>query len=85
MGIGDLKLGPNFFAGMRTTVSRNAASNLNMPALSPTMTEGTISSWKVKEGSFHLTTTHLGKSEDCPHAQRCREERERERGIYGIL
>jgi hypothetical protein len=41
---------------MRTTTPKNAAENLNMPALSPTMTEGTISSWKVKEGSFHLST-----------------------------
>lgn len=50
---GDLKLRSNFSPGMRTTASINAASNLNMPALSPTMTEGTISSWKVKEGSFY--------------------------------
>ncbi|KAF1949160.1 hypothetical protein CC80DRAFT_280292 [Byssothecium circinans] len=27
-----------------------AAQNFNMPALSPTMTEGNIASWKVKEG-----------------------------------
>lgn len=58
-GIGErrsLKLGSNFYLGMRTTASNNAASNLNMPALSPTMTEGTISSWKVKEGLSHLPT-----------------------------
>ncbi|KAI5845139.1 hypothetical protein DFP73DRAFT_573149 [Morchella snyderi] len=36
--------------GIRATAANNAASNLNMPALSPTMTEGTIGSWKVKEG-----------------------------------
>lgn len=57
---GDLKLEPHLFLGMRKTASNNVASNLNMPALSPTMTEGTISSWKVKEGSFHPTTIHLG-------------------------
>lgn len=27
-----------------------AAQNFNMPALSPTMTEGNIATWKVKEG-----------------------------------
>ncbi|EAT92172.1 hypothetical protein SNOG_00677 [Parastagonospora nodorum SN15] len=27
-----------------------AAANLNMPALSPTMTEGNIATWKIKEG-----------------------------------
>ncbi|KAF3045500.1 pyridoxine biosynthesis protein [Didymella heteroderae] len=27
-----------------------AASNFNMPALSPTMTEGNIATWKIKEG-----------------------------------
>ncbi|CUS12239.1 unnamed protein product [Tuber aestivum] len=36
--------------GLTTTARRNAASNFLMPALSPTMTEGTISSWKLKEG-----------------------------------
>ncbi|KAK7205039.1 hypothetical protein BZA70DRAFT_278947 [Myxozyma melibiosi] len=32
------------------TALNSAASNLGMPALSPTMTEGGISSWKLKEG-----------------------------------
>lgn len=32
-----------------------AAANLNMPALSPTMTEGNIATWKIKEGT---TCTH---------------------------
>lgn len=31
-----------------------AAQNFNMPALSPTMTEGNIATWKIKEG----TTDH---------------------------
>ena len=35
-----------------------AAQNLNMPALSPTMTEGNIASWRVKEG----TILRLGNS-----------------------
>jgi Biotin-requiring enzyme/e3 binding domain len=30
-----------------------AAQNFTMPALSPTMTEGNISSWKLKEGSYY--------------------------------
>ncbi|KAK9322122.1 hypothetical protein V1517DRAFT_324407 [Lipomyces orientalis] len=34
----------------RTCAVYNAASNFAMPALSPTMTEGGISGWKVKEG-----------------------------------
>ena len=28
-----------------------AAQNFNMPALSPTMTEGNIATWKIKEGT----------------------------------
>lgn len=35
-----------------------AAQNFNMPALSPTMTEGNIATWKIKEG----TTDHA----ECP-------------------
>lgn len=29
-----------------------AAQNFTMPAMSPTMTEGNIASWKVKEGTL---------------------------------
>ncbi|KAI0480403.1 mitochondrial pyruvate dehydrogenase protein x component-like protein [Xylariaceae sp. FL0804] len=36
--------------GFRTSAAALAAQNFTMPALSPTMTEGNISSWKVKEG-----------------------------------
>lgn len=36
----------------RTTSAGFAAHNFAMPALSPTMTEGNISKWKVKEGTF---------------------------------
>ncbi|KAG0138649.1 hypothetical protein HOY82DRAFT_475914 [Tuber indicum] len=39
-----------FRRGLTTTVCRNVASNLLMPALSPTMTEGTISRWELREG-----------------------------------
>ncbi|KAK8160676.1 hypothetical protein IWX90DRAFT_438179 [Phyllosticta citrichinensis] len=34
----------------RTSTPSAAAQNFQMPALSPTMTEGNIASWKVKEG-----------------------------------
>jgi pyruvate/2-oxoglutarate dehydrogenase complex dihydrolipoamide acyltransferase (E2) component len=36
--------------GFRTSAACLAAQNFTMPALSPTMTEGNISSWRVKEG-----------------------------------
>ncbi|KAH8117454.1 single hybrid motif-containing protein [Phellopilus nigrolimitatus] len=35
---------------LHATSSRHAISNLAMPAMSPTMTEGGISQWKLKEG-----------------------------------
>jgi hypothetical protein len=34
-----------------------AAANFNMPALSPTMTEGNIATWKIKEGTADPTTS----------------------------
>jgi len=36
--------------GFRTSAAARAAQNFSMPALSPTMTEGNISAWRVKEG-----------------------------------
>ncbi|KAJ1335307.1 dihydrolipoamide dehydrogenase-binding protein of pyruvate dehydrogenase complex [Microdochium nivale] len=36
--------------GFRSSAAPMAAHNFTMPALSPTMTEGNISSWKLKEG-----------------------------------
>ncbi|KAK8089363.1 hypothetical protein PG997_004324 [Apiospora hydei] len=36
--------------GFRTSAASLAAQNFTMPALSPTMTEGNIASWKLKEG-----------------------------------
>ncbi|KAK1838489.1 pyruvate dehydrogenase e2 component (dihydrolipoamide acetyltransferase), partial [Colletotrichum chrysophilum] len=36
--------------GFRSSARCLAAQNFSMPALSPTMTEGNIASWKVKEG-----------------------------------
>ena len=38
-----------------TTRSGLAAANFTMPAMSPTMTEGNIASWKVKEGDSFST------------------------------
>ena len=35
---------------MRTSAVRHAVSKFAMPAMSPTMTEGGIASWKKKEG-----------------------------------
>jgi hypothetical protein len=37
-------------AGFRTSAASLAAQNFTMPALSPTMTEGNIAKWNVKEG-----------------------------------
>jgi len=38
------------FAGFQVSAQDRAAQNYTMPALSPTMTEGSIASWKLKEG-----------------------------------
>ena len=37
-------------AAFSTGQTALAAQNFNMPALSPTMTEGNIGKWKLKEG-----------------------------------
>lgn len=37
---------------LHTSSRQWAAQNFVMPAMSPTMTEGNIASWKVKEGTF---------------------------------
>ncbi|KAK4106772.1 hypothetical protein N658DRAFT_461682 [Parathielavia hyrcaniae] len=36
--------------GFRTSAAALAAQNFTMPAMSPTMTEGNIATWRVKEG-----------------------------------
>ena len=41
---------PLTLQGFTTTSRSRAAQNFVMPALSPTMTEGNIATWKVKEG-----------------------------------
>ncbi|KAI0180469.1 pyruvate dehydrogenase protein x component [Hypoxylon sp. FL1284] len=39
--------------GFRTSAAALAAQNFTMPALSPTMTEGNIANWKIKEGDSY--------------------------------
>ena len=39
-----------YLTGFHVSARRNALSRFNMPAMSPTMTEGGIASWKKKEG-----------------------------------
>ena len=39
-----------FLSGFHVSARRNALSYFNMPAMSPTMSEGGIASWKKKEG-----------------------------------
>jgi pyruvate dehydrogenase E2 component (dihydrolipoamide acetyltransferase) len=41
--------------GFRVSSRKNALSPFNMPAMSPTMTEGGIASWKKKEGEAFTT------------------------------
>lgn len=48
--------------GIQTTTKRLAATNFPMPAMSPTMTEGTISSWKLKEGEVSAYSNFLSFS-----------------------
>jgi hypothetical protein len=38
------------FPGFHVSARRSALARFNMPAMSPTMTEGGISAWKKKEG-----------------------------------
>ena len=40
----------DFCVGLHYSSPRHAITNFTMPAMSPTMTEGGISSWKMKEG-----------------------------------
>ncbi|KAG8848855.1 hypothetical protein FRB96_000987 [Tulasnella sp. 330] len=43
------------FAALHTSTRRSAISEFKMPAMSPTMTEGGIASWKKKEGEAFET------------------------------
>ena len=38
--------------GIRSSAARYAVTNLTMPAMSPTMTEGGIAQWKKQEGEI---------------------------------
>lgn len=38
------------YLGFHTSANRLAITRFNLPAMSPTMTEGTIHQWKKKEG-----------------------------------
>ncbi|KAG8720716.1 pyruvate dehydrogenase complex dihydrolipoamide acetyltransferase component (E2) [Ceratobasidium sp. 395] len=42
-----------FARGIHVSARRNALSKFSMPAMSPTMTEGGIASWKKKEGESY--------------------------------
>jgi len=47
---------PNLFPlEIHASARRNALSKFTMPAMSPTMTEGGIAQWKVKEGQKYAT------------------------------
>jgi len=42
-------------SGFHASTCRRALTQFNMPAMSPTMTEGGIASWKKKEGETFST------------------------------
>jgi len=44
--------------GFRIATAHNAAQAMTMPAMSPTMTEGAIATWKVAEGTSCPTPPH---------------------------
>ena len=45
--------------GLHASPASLAAQNFNMPALSPTMTEGNIANWKVKEGTIQMVFAYV--------------------------
>lgn len=47
----------NLQLGFQSASKLLVAQNLTMPAMSPTMTEGNIASWKVKEGKGNACDT----------------------------
>jgi hypothetical protein len=49
--IGDREESIDSHAAFHPGQASLAAQNFNMPALSPTMTEGNIATWKIKEGT----------------------------------
>lgn len=40
----------SWHTGLQTSAARLAITNFQMPAMSPTMTEGNIATWQKKEG-----------------------------------
>lgn len=46
----NIQTNENQFAALHVSARRSAVSNFLFPAMSPTMTEGGIASWKKKEG-----------------------------------
>lgn len=55
----------NSYVAFHSGQATLAAQNFNMPALSPTMTEGNIATWKIKEGTTdRLTQLHITLAED---------------------
>jgi hypothetical protein len=50
----DSSTGANNCVAFHPAQASLAAQNFNMPALSPTMTEGNIATWKIKEGTTNL-------------------------------
>lgn len=59
----------NVCAVLQTSATRHAVTKFTMPAMSPTMTEGGISSWKKKEGEafsagdvlLEIVSTHVSE------------------------
>lgn len=47
---GNIEYSREWDTGLHSSPASLAAQNFNMPALSPTMTEGNIATWKIKEG-----------------------------------
>ncbi len=65
---------PLTMTGFRSMARSMAAQNFTMPAMSPTMTEGNIAKWNVKEGMellwFHSKITYRGISVTDIHVYR---------------
>ena len=52
-------------SGFHASARRRALTRFNMPAMSPTMTEGGIASWKKKEGETFSTGDVLVEIVSC--------------------
>ena len=67
-------LGPGAdpWTGLQTSAVRLAITNFQMPAMSPTMSEGNIASWKKKEGESFSAGDVLLEVVRCRHITRAR-------------